>query len=359
MIGKRTPCALCGQMHPLMADALKFCPRCALREESIPLAKRAHIKSRELFNLPVSAPRTACGISCNLCANACLIGEGERGFCGLKRVQDGRLEHIAGTAKSGLLHWYRDPLPTNCVADWICAGSSQRGKHNLAVFYASCTLDCLFCQNWHFREVDHTQNKTLSSQELADCANPRTFCVCYFGGDPASQMAHALTSGRTLAKNGVTVCWETAGTANTQLMERALKLSLDSGGCVKFDLKAFTEPLHIALTGASNHQTLENFAHAASRSRERQKPPLVIASSLLVPGYVDAQEVGKIAAFIAQHDRDTPYALLGFSPNYLMPDLPRTSKNHAEAAQKAAQDAGLSNVRIGNRHLLSWDYGKI
>lgn len=53
---------------------------------------------------------------------------------------------------------------------------------------------------------------------------------------------------------------------------------------------------------------------------------------------------------------DIPCALLGFGPNFLMPDLPPTSVRHAEAARQAALDAGLRNVRIGNRHLLGRDY---
>jgi pyruvate-formate lyase-activating enzyme len=39
-----------------------------------------------------------------------------------------------------------------------------------------------------------------------------------------------------------------------------------------------------------------------------------------------------------------------------MQDLPRTSVRHAEAAEEAARAAGLTNVRIGNRHLLSRNY---
>ena len=37
-------------------------------------------------------------------------------------------------------------------------------------------------------------------------------------------------------------------------------------------------------------------------------------------------------------------------------ELLRTSVGHAEAAEEAARAAGLTNVRIGNRHLLSRDY---
>jgi hypothetical protein len=39
-----------------------------------------------------------------------------------------------------------------------------------------------------------------------------------------------------------------------------------------------------------------------------------------------------------------------------MYDLPRTSRRHAQQCLEAARDAGLTNVRVGNRHLLSDAY---
>lgn len=349
-------CAICGETRPLTIKTLGVCPDCARTNDSLIQSRAAHACSRQLFDLPETPPRSENGVRCPLCGCECVIGEGEYGFCGLRTVQGGKLRHIAGTPHRGVLHWYRDPLPTNCVADWVCAGSSQRGKHNLAVFYQSCTLDCLFCQNWHFRQVDAGRSAGMSAQKLADRANPQTYCVCYFGGDPASQMPHALASANALAKRGVTVCWETAGTSNPRLLDRAVQLSLETGGCIKFDLKAYTEALHIALTGWSNQRTLSNFTRAAQQIDKRPQPPPVVASTLLVPGYVDAEEVSRIARFIARHNQDIPYALLGFGPSYLVPDLPTTSVRHAEEARQAALDAGLRNVRIGNRHLLGRDY---
>jgi pyruvate formate lyase activating enzyme len=165
-------------------------------------------------------------------------------------------------------------------------------------------------------------------------------------------MPHALAASKILAKRGVRICWETAGTMHPKLLDAALRLSLESGGCIKFDLKAFDEELHLALCGISNSRTLANFARAGSRGRERIGPPLVIASTLLVPGYVDADQVGKIAGFIASVDPDIPYALLAFAPQFHMSDLPYTSVSHAQDAEVAAREAGLNRVRIGNRHLL-------
>jgi pyruvate formate lyase activating enzyme len=141
-----------------------------------------------------------------------------------------------------------------------------------------------------------------------------------------------------------------------RLLDQAVDLALQTGGCVKFDLKAFDENLHRAWTGVSNQRTLENFQRAARRIAERPDPPLIVASTLLVPGYVDADEVGRIARFIAAIDPTIPYALLGFYPHFFIPDLPRTSVRHAEEAEAAARAAGLTRVRVGNRHLLSRAY---
>lgn len=81
-----------------------------------------------------------------------------------------------------------------------------------------------------------------------------------------------------------------------------------------------------------------------------------MASTLLVPGYVDVEEVAALARFIAAINPAIPYSLLDFHPQFYLPDLPRTSRGHALRCLQAAREAGLANVRIGNIHLLSGAY---
>jgi pyruvate formate lyase activating enzyme len=137
-----------------------------------------------------------------------------------------------------------------------------------------------------------------------------------------------------------------------RLLHRAARLSMRSGGCVKIDLKAWQDSLHIALCGVSNRWTLSNFEQVAALIPDRSDPPLLVASTLLVPGYIDAEEVGRTAQFIAGLDPSIPYSLLGFFPQFFMQDLPVTSRRQALECLQAARDAGLQRVRIGNQHLL-------
>jgi pyruvate formate lyase activating enzyme len=99
---------------------------------------------------------------------------------------------------------------------------------------------------------------------------------------------------------------------------------------------------------------LQNFKELSTMKSDRQGEFLV-ASILLVPGYVDVSEVRKISRFIAENDSTIPTALLGFSPHHTMRDLPRTSRAHAQSALETASDEGLTNVRVGNLSLLGSD----
>ena len=170
------------------------------------------------------------------------------------------------------------------------------------------------------------------------------------------QMPHALAASRAALRKcegwTLRICFETNGNMNPRFLEQAVNLALASGGIVKFDLKAFTPALHRALTGVSNERTLASFRAAASRFSERPEVPLVVASTLLVPGYVGAQEIRQIADFIVSIDPRIPYSLLAFHPDFCMRDLPTTSRHEAKEAARAATDAGLERVNVGNVHLL-------
>jgi len=315
------------------------------------------------------------GFSCGMCANDCKIGIGDKGFCGLVFNLGGRLVRKGGTSERGIFQWYYDPLPTNCVAWWFCPGctgagypeyaynrGAETGYSNLAVFYGSCSLDCLFCQNWHYRKLAADLRPVMSAESLADKADGHVSCICYFGGDPSSQMPHALKTSEMALKKArdkgriLRICWETNGHWKREFGLRAAELSFASGGIVKFDLKTWDDNLSMALCGVSNRPTLESFKMIGEKFfKERLDLPILTASTLLVPGYVDVEEVHNLARFIAEIDSRIPYTLLAFYPCYVMDDLPTTSRDLAYECYDVAKKE-LENVRIGNIHLLSSDF---
>jgi pyruvate-formate lyase-activating enzyme len=240
--------------------------------------------------------------------------------------------------------------------------SSPLATYMLAsgVITHNCSFDCLFCQNWHYRALSSKLQPVISAESLAAKAHRRVSCVCYFGGDPSPQMPHALRTSEIALEKAreegrlLRICWESNGYMSEVFTERAARLSFESGGTVKFDIKTFDETLNQVLCGVSNKPTLENFRRIGEKFfRERLELPVLTASTLLIPGYIDAEEVGQIANFLADIDSKIPYTLLAFYPQYIMCDLPTTSRQLAYQCLEAAKKAGLEQVRIGNVHLLS------
>lgn len=299
-------------------------------------------------------------ITCSDCGNHCKMNEGDMGFCNIRIVTNSEvIEKYPGQA---VVSWYFDSLPTNCVADWVCPvtseqelGIGQKRLKNLAVFYGSCNSDCLFCQNASYRTMMAKGKPLLTPRELANAADDYTACVCYFGGDPACNPEHSVKTSELLnEEKQVRVCYETNGNISKKWLNRIASIVAETGGTFKFDIKAVSPKLYRTLTGISNSAMLRNFEELSTMKRDRQGEFLV-ASILLVPGYVDVSEVREICRFIAENDPTIPTALLGFYPHHTMSDLPRTSQAHAKAALEIANDEGLTNVRVGNLGLLGSD----
>lgn len=120
---------------------------------------------------------------------------------------------------------------------------------------------------------------------------------------------------------------------------------------MKFDLKAFDSTLSTALCGVPNTRAYENFQMIAEAFFEGSDPPVLTATTLLVPFYVDEQEVEHIARFIAGIDPDIPYSLLVFHPDFYMRDMPITPGEQVQRCYDAAK-RHLRKVTIGNQHLL-------
>lgn len=294
-------------------------------------------------------------MSCRLCANRCALQEGERGYCGLREARNGRIRYVwDGGAKRALLHSYYDPLPTNCCAAWFCGA---QGGLNFAVFFYGCNFDCLFCQNAQHKHLE--EGELISVEGFAARAlAPRVHCICFFGGSPEPQLPFAILASRAVMRMAedegrrIRICWEWNGAGNPALVRRAAGISLETRGIVKFDLKAWDEKLALALCGVSTRPSFENFAMLAEEFLPRADYPFLTATTLLVPGYVDGEEVGRIAEFIASFSPEIPYSLLVFYPAYCMSDLPVTSKEQVIRCFRAAKDAGLRRIHVGNLHLL-------
>ena len=300
-------CSLCNQ-NPA-AEILKICSRCLKDYTQTKDLLTPHHSMRTYYSLPLQPPKHKKGVICKNCSNTCELAPGKTGYCGVRTNEGGEIKIIT-QPQNILASYYFDPLPTNCCASWFCRGSCKKG-YNLAVFFYGCSFDCLFCQNASHKHIARAQSTSI--QDLLQIAiKSEVRCVCFFGGSPEPQLELALQfSEKLITQSGNTkhICWEWNGSGNPSMVRKAVEISARSGGTVKFDLKAFTPQLALALCGVDNKRSMANFKLIAE---EYKTENMLTATTLLVPYYVDEDEVDNIAHYIAEQNETIPYSLLVF-----------------------------------------------
>jgi len=105
---------------------------------------------------------------------------------------------------------------------------------------------------------------------------------------------------------------------------------------IQLSIKAITPALHRDFTGTDVAPALENFR------RLRQTSVRLRSESIVIPEYIDAPEITKIAGFIASVDESIPYRLDAYIP---VPGAPwrRPTLEEMEQAVAAARRS-LDNV---------------
>ena len=373
LIGLTMPrCSICQEKKDV-AEVLPVCASClrSVPDECREIVQNAHKWRSYLFELPETIPQAENGIQCKICGNACRIPPETQGYCGLRSNHKGRFEQKVSATK-GLMHYYFDPHITNCCGSYFCPGGTgvgypkwamkpraEYGYSNLAVFFYGCSLDCLFCQNISHKQPIHGRTVELEEFLTLIEQNSKITCICYFGGSPEPQLPFTINlmkACKTRFQNRILrQCFEMNGQGNPKLMKKMGKLAEDSGGIIKFDLKAFTEPVYQALCGVSKQASFDNFTMLADTLvfDDREYPPLM-ATTLLVPHYVDEYEVTRIARFLKSLNQPSiEYSLLIFHPRHLMRDLPVTPLDQAQRCYDAVKREMGKPPHIGNIGLLN------
>jgi pyruvate formate lyase activating enzyme len=376
-------CKFCNRINNLISSTLSICRDCILEYDWVQVKKQislVHKQVRSLVGLPENPPKATkqkIKLSCYNCINKCNLSENDVSYCGLRNVKKSESGELPLPSKTkGYIHGYRDLNPTNCCNSWFCpAGTShgypkysnydgpEFGTLSYAAFLYGCSASCLFCQNSSHKQFQ--KQNLFDSEFLANqiVKNEKITCLCYFGGTPEVQLPFTISLAELILKKIekqdperiMRICWEWNGSGRQDLVEKCMRIAIRTGGNIKFDLKSFDEKLNLALCGISNSRTLENFKFLAENyfgTRGKEMPEMS-ACTLMVPGYVNYEEVELIAKFISEINPEIPYGLLVFHGDYQMKDLPITPRKQAEKCLKVAREY-LKNVHVGNKFLLGF-----
>jgi len=108
------------------------------------------------------------------------------------------------------------------------------------------------------------------------------------------------------------------------------------------DIKALDPERHRWLTGCDNDRILKLPEAMLARGF------VLEVLSLVIPGVVEADQIGGIAELLAAVDPEIPFTLLAFFPAYRMQDVPAPTVAQMVRAWEAAVSKGLRRIRLGN-----------
>ncbi len=171
---------------------------------------------------------------------------------------------------------------------------------------------------------------------------PARNIIAFTGGDLACQPEFYARSADEIKKlgEGLWVLFETNGYGLTpQNLDLFRSAGIDA---FWLDIKAYDGEVHRSLTGAANDRILRLPEEILRRDF------VLEVLSLYIPGWVETDQIEKIASLLAGIDREIPFTILAFFPQYQMKSVPSLTVEQMVSAYQAAKASGLVNVRLGN-----------
>lgn len=275
-------------------------------------------------------------VHCFLCAHQCKIAEGKFGFCGVRQNIDGALYTFA---YGKVIAAHVDPIEKKPLYHFL------PGSTSFSIATIGCNFRCGFCQNWEisqtsFRDGDILGGGALSPKEIVkEAIENRCKSISYTYTEPTVFFEYALETAKLAKSKGLYNNFVTNGymTKDALLM---IKPYLDAANV---DLKFFKDSSYKKICAGS----LEPVLHSIRVMRELGI--WVEVTTLVVPGENDSEEeLTGIAEFIAGVDRDMPWHVSRFHPDYKFTDRQATSEDALKKAEKIGKGAGLTYIYVGN-----------
>lgn len=212
--------------------------------------------------------------------------------------------------------------------------------------WIKCTLDCQACYtNWELydfslyddatteimtRQRQTPPDKFLTYDQVMELLEPLEIKYAVFMGTEAALDPELPRLTKELH--------EKKHSYNILLTNGVVMPDLTDIDQVIFSIKAFSEDIYRKYTGRSNKSALKNFAAIAKMGKNLH------AEVVFIPDLIEADEIKKVAQFVASVNPEIPFRIDAYFP---VPECPWRAANNAEvefAAELAKQH--MKNVTI-------------
>lgn len=273
-------------------------------------------------------------VQCTICPRNCKIGEGQSGFCQIRKNLEGNVVLTSYGYNTGLSI---DPIEKKPLYHFY------PGSKVLSFGTLGCNMGCQFCQNWHISKskADPRINKT-EPQKIAQLAQ-ELGCksVAFTYNDPVIFFEYAIDTAKICRDMGIKTVAVTAGYISPE-PRKEFFAHMDAAN---IDLKAFSEEFYKRNCLAKLGPILETIKYVKNETN-----CWLELTTLLIEGENDSnEEITKECNWIVENlGVDVPLHFSAFHPAYKFMDRRSTSLSTLLRAYDIAKKMGIRYVYTGN-----------
>ncbi|MGD9189422.1 MAG: radical SAM protein [Desulfobacteraceae bacterium] len=218
------------------------------------------------------------------------------------------------------------------------------------VFTAGCNYKCLNCQNWTIAQIpdngypsgEFIPAAVLARQCVDRLASPAAKMmgadrIFFSGGEPTIHLPYieqVVADARKRSPN-LKVNFDTNGYLTRQSLKKVLGFTTS----ITYDIKAFNDDVHLALTGTSSGPVLRNAETIGRHAKDK-----LWEYRILVIPTINEQEIAPLCRFIAGIDPRLPVCFLAFRPNYALERHAGATAELMDRCVRIARSYGLSHA---------------
>ncbi|MDO8340086.1 MAG: AmmeMemoRadiSam system radical SAM enzyme [Candidatus Burarchaeum sp.] len=285
-------------------------------------------------------------VLCRLCMRYCIIGEGERGYCLVRRNVEGKLYSLNYGKSSG---FEIDPIEKKPFFHF------KPGTQVLSFGTPGCNFRCLNCQNWMLsqgvREAGPTAldiPSTLPKKVVEMAVDERCDGIAYTYSEPTIFFEYAhdcVKEARARAPNLFQV-FVSNGYFSREMLDLVVKEKILDA--IRIDLKFIDDKKYEEVTGGHLLPVQQNIKRVYGL---KGKIHLEVIA-LIIPTLNDSEDdLRRLCEFVAGVGKDIPLHINAFYPQYKLSNLPPTPEKTLLRAGKIAKEAGLEYVYLGNARI--------
>ena len=273
-------------------------------------------------------------VRCDLCPRACLLAEGQAGYCRVRVARGGELRTWLRNLHGGLAP---DPIEKKPLFH------VQPGSRILSFGTAGCSLSCDFCQNWGLSASspeDLGLRRTCADEIVAAALAAGCGSVAFTYNEPSIGAEWCIEVAEAARAAGLL----SVAVSSAYVGEAAWSDFFGALDAVNLDLKSFSDAFYRRRCKGRLAPVLATLEAALKAGTWLE------VTTLLIPGENDGDdEVPAAARWIAEHlGPEVPLHFTAFHPDHHLMDRPPTPLATLRRAREIALAEGLRYVYTGN-----------